>query len=479
MPAKGSEIVQWALDLKKKYEQEQYELTLLSENASEDQEEKVIVRKVVQFESENTVLRETLESLYVDEEYNQTFALTTVNESENSTDPSSTVVYNDAQEEKKPNLSSKTREKLDVILSQMWGGDDGNDTFLTEFWRTETAHKSSEDLTISLPESQKSEAQTSLESVADVQNQNVPEDLKFIRRPLPPKVKLKEIIENVVERCNGNEPLSKVLRSESHQLLVQDGFWYFFIDEFCTSNNGALASIFDRMSCTYVKLFLSVRTDQKDLALEVYFDSLAQCLYYSFTAQYTESLKHFNENFKRKILKKTAEWTLGLIPKNPFCISHWKEDTYVPSAEEKAFKKHKLLKTNPLRMSDTIPVNFRKEQLRLHNSGFISRYFEFHRMSAVATKYHVKLSTTQPNALMVDSKEIDKEENAKLIKDLYKKTESERKKLAVLNRNFTEFKQEENERRKDVVKEFEIEEFQKNQSWKTSAEAVIKDLLEK
>lgn len=79
-----------------------------------------------------------------------------------------------------------------------------------------------------------------------------------------------------------------------------------------------------RISRNFVRMLLAIRGPQKDAFLSVYYDGLAQTIFYSLSVAYPESQVAIdNSTFKGWLVQLCASWTLGHIPAS-LSVTHWK-----------------------------------------------------------------------------------------------------------------------------------------------------------
>eukprot|EP00069_Balaena_mysticetus_P022251 bmy_13857T0 len=70
-------------------------------------------------------------------------------------------------------------------------------------------------------------------------------------------------------------------------------------------------SLFDRISESYVSLFMSIPLSRKDAFFQVYPDCLAQAIYATFQEAFPESSDFFNDEFKEDLGNNIFLWLSG------------------------------------------------------------------------------------------------------------------------------------------------------------------------
>ncbi|XP_045305741.1 protein FAM227B isoform X3 [Leopardus geoffroyi] len=110
--------------------------------------------------------------------------------------------------------------------------------------------------------------------------------------------------------------------SEASIALLHDSFWWWFLHKFKPDRENQ-DSLFDRISESYVVLFMSIPASRKDTFLQVYPDCLAQAIYATFQEAFPESSNIFNDEFKEDLGNNIFLWLSGLKPPKGFW-THWK-----------------------------------------------------------------------------------------------------------------------------------------------------------
>lgn len=110
--------------------------------------------------------------------------------------------------------------------------------------------------------------------------------------------------------------------SEASIALLHDSFWWWFLHKF-KPDRESQDFLFDRISESYVALFMSVPQSRKDTFFQVYPDCLTQAIYATFLEAFPESSHLFNDEFKEDLGNNIFLWMSGLKPQKGFW-THWK-----------------------------------------------------------------------------------------------------------------------------------------------------------
>ncbi|KAL3866977.1 hypothetical protein ACJMK2_044220 [Sinanodonta woodiana] len=115
----------------------------------------------------------------------------------------------------------------------------------------------------------------------------------------------------------------KLFLSEASVAVMQDSFWWFFLEKFDKQNDGDKHLLYDRIADSFVALFTSINRDVKDKFLSVYPDCLAQAIFAAFYEAFPESRSKFDDNFRQEVVNNVSEWISGLKPV-PGTYKYWR-----------------------------------------------------------------------------------------------------------------------------------------------------------
>ncbi|XP_076800355.1 protein FAM227B-like isoform X2 [Clavelina lepadiformis] len=112
----------------------------------------------------------------------------------------------------------------------------------------------------------------------------------------------------------------KLFLSEASVALLQDTFWWFFLETF-EHHPAAQDKIFTRIADSYIALFFSAHPDIRDKFFKEYPRCLAQCVYLAFCEAFPESTDQFTEEFVSELFSLVSEWITGVKPP----VGQWKK----------------------------------------------------------------------------------------------------------------------------------------------------------
>ncbi|XP_070279360.1 protein FAM227B isoform X5 [Myotis yumanensis] len=143
---------------------------------------------------------------------------------------------------------------------------------------------------------------------------------------LPRHLDAERIYLFVLKAHNFDEKLFKLWRiyflSEASIAVLHDSFWWWFLHKFKPDKENQ-DFLFDRISESYVTLFISIPRSKKDAFFQVYPDCLTQAIYVAFQEAFPESTDLFNDEFKEDLGNNIYLWLSGLKPQKGFW-THWK-----------------------------------------------------------------------------------------------------------------------------------------------------------
>ncbi|XP_054858676.1 protein FAM227B isoform X2 [Eublepharis macularius] len=105
--------------------------------------------------------------------------------------------------------------------------------------------------------------------------------------------------------------LKKLFLSEASVALLQDCFWWWFLQKF-KPNQEQQDHLFDRISDSFVALLMSTPNYIKDPFFQVYPDCLSQAIYLTFCEAFPNS--HFGDEFKDELMDLIFQWIRGFKP---------------------------------------------------------------------------------------------------------------------------------------------------------------------
>ena len=143
--------------------------------------------------------------------------------------------------------------------------------------------------------------------------------------PLPRQIEAPHILNKVTQGLTIDDSnikgWKKYFFSQGCVALLQDMFWWILMDQFCP-NAQEQDRLYNRISDSYVSLFLSLQEKHKDFFFSRFPEALAQAIYSAFCNVYTNSIKDFDDDFKTYLCNLTSEWICGSKPK-PLCWKQW------------------------------------------------------------------------------------------------------------------------------------------------------------
>ncbi|XP_056022430.1 protein FAM227B-like isoform X3 [Ostrea edulis] len=135
---------------------------------------------------------------------------------------------------------------------------------------------------------------------------------------LPAQLESPPILHRVTKAQNFNPGFKKFWKklflSEASVAVMQDTFWWFFLNRFDRNSEIEKNLLYDRIADSFVGLFASIHKDVKDKFLSVYPDCLAQAIYMAYWTAFPESHAKMDDTFKQALLDVVHEWVTGLKP---------------------------------------------------------------------------------------------------------------------------------------------------------------------
>ncbi|XP_053784943.1 protein FAM227B [Desmodus rotundus] len=199
--------------------------------------------------------------------------------------------------------------------------------------------------------------------------------------PLPRKLDAGRIFLFILKVQNFDEKVLKMWRahflSEASIALLHDCFWWWFLHKFKPDKENQ-DFLFDRISESYVRLFMSIPLSRKDAFFQVYPDCLAQAIYATFQEAFPESSDLFNDVFKEDLGNNISLWLSGLKPQKGFW-THWKL---------------KELPTTTIHGTKRAPLISIKERIA-RSQERISNYIDFNMMKILKSPTAHTMSTSK------------------------------------------------------------------------------------
>eukprot|EP00794_Sanderia_malayensis_P009840 gene9840-10850_t len=140
--------------------------------------------------------------------------------------------------------------------------------------------------------------------------------------PLPGSLEAPQLLNKITHIQNFpgtfRQVWKKYFLSEATVAIFQDAFWWWFMEKFQNIPE-MQACLFDRIADSFVGLFLTIPSADKDAFFQRYADCLAQTIYAAFCQSFPLSFMYFNEEFRSDLLNIISEWTTGLRPPPNSC----------------------------------------------------------------------------------------------------------------------------------------------------------------
>ncbi|XP_063955994.1 protein FAM227B-like isoform X4 [Lytechinus pictus] len=165
---------------------------------------------------------------------------------------------------------------------------------------------------------------------------------------LPHGLEAPQILDRVTRAQDYNAGFNKFWKklflSEASVAVMQDMFWWFFIDKYEPKREEEKKKIFNRIADSFVALFVSVNPEIKDKFFVVYADCLAQAIFAAYWEAFIDSHHQLGDRFKQNIASICSELTAGVKPK-PLSWKHWDVKRLQPKSmnKEKEEDKHRVV----------------------------------------------------------------------------------------------------------------------------------------
>ncbi|XP_077989185.1 protein FAM227B-like isoform X2 [Glandiceps talaboti] len=165
---------------------------------------------------------------------------------------------------------------------------------------------------------------------------------------LPHQLESPQILDRVTQAQDFNPGFKKFWKklflSEASVAVMQDTFWWFFLETYETDRHEEQESLFNRIADSFVALFTSVNPDIKDKFFAVYADCLAQSIYAAYFEAFPDSRDQFDDVFKLELCDLCHEWISGVKPQ-PLSWRSWDINRLQPKhmTKEKEDDKRKVV----------------------------------------------------------------------------------------------------------------------------------------
>nr|CAB3244464.1 protein FAM227B [Phallusia mammillata] len=141
---------------------------------------------------------------------------------------------------------------------------------------------------------------------------------------LPSQLEAPQLLNRITEAQTFNKGFLKMWKklflSEGSVALLQDIFWWFFLENF-EHNPHAQDRIFTRIADSYVAVFFSAHPDIRDKFMLEFPRCMAQAVYLTFCEAFPESHDRFTEEFVSELAFLISEWSTGV--RSP--VDEWKK----------------------------------------------------------------------------------------------------------------------------------------------------------
>jgi len=152
--------------------------------------------------------------------------------------------------------------------------------------------------------------------------------------PLPGQLEAPQLLNRVTKAqqfpSNFRKRWKKLFLSEGSVAVLQDTFWWFFLEKFQPDCKKAQDGLFNRIADSFVSLFFSVSPDFKDMFFQHFADCLAQAVYAAYCEVFPRSYQLFDDDFKSFLLNTISEWVSGIRPP-PYSWEKWNLKLLEPS----------------------------------------------------------------------------------------------------------------------------------------------------
>ncbi|XP_071484549.1 protein FAM227B-like [Diadema antillarum] len=165
---------------------------------------------------------------------------------------------------------------------------------------------------------------------------------------LPHGLEAPQILDRVTRAQDYNAGFNKFWKklflSEASVAVMQDMFWWLFLDKYEPGKEEDKKKLFNRVADSFVALFVSVNPEIKDKFFAVYADCLAQALFAAYWEAFIDSHHHLGDRFRQHVASVCSELIAGVKPK-PLSWKHWDVKRLQPKSmnKEKEEDKHRVV----------------------------------------------------------------------------------------------------------------------------------------
>jgi hypothetical protein len=212
---------------------------------------------------------------------------------------------------------------------------------------------------------------------------------------LPANVKLNRVIDNVCskKKFQGNLWRAYFSGPECRRIMT-DFFWYVVCKMFNPERYvDTEEQLLDRICSNYMKLFVNVKAEDKQMFFNQFYDALAQCVLFSLFFAYPKSRSKFNsEHFKSALYQLFSEVVTGVTISNQG-YSKWILDMGAGNVLQQRSRNVTETQLPPLQGKEP----GRRRKLEIRYSPLVHRYMFGKRYEAINAVKPWKMQFTSRN----------------------------------------------------------------------------------
>mmetsp|Transcript_13414 Transcript_13414/g.25243 ORF Transcript_13414/g.25243 Transcript_13414/m.25243 type:complete len:354 (-) Transcript_13414:3612-4673(-) len=212
---------------------------------------------------------------------------------------------------------------------------------------------------------------------------------------LPANVKLNRVIDNVCSKKKfQDEAWRAYFTGPECRRIITDFFWYVVCKMFNPDTYEEIEEqLLDRICANYLKLFVNVRAEDKQMFFNHFYDALAQCVLFSLFFAYPKSRSKFNsEYFKSALYQLFSEVVTGVTISNQG-YSKWILDMGAGNVLQQRNRHGTEAQLPPVEARETA----RRKKLDIRYSPLIHRYMFGRRYEAINAVKPWKMQFTSRN----------------------------------------------------------------------------------